>query len=100
MVYKGQPEWTYGFLALFSIVLIRESFSDYLTVSLLNHTGCMGSWASMPQKVLKFRGSFATPIDRRGVTIPFLSDRNHPPKSQNRNHLDLNQYPDLDPPNA
>ena len=31
----------YGFLALFSIVLIRESYCGYLTVSLINHIGCM-----------------------------------------------------------
>ena len=41
MVYKEQPVSTYGFLAFFRSVIIWDSYSCYLTLSLINYTRCM-----------------------------------------------------------
>ena len=44
MVHKGRLsklERAYGALELFSTVFIRDSYSGYFTVSLINHTGCI-----------------------------------------------------------
>ena len=35
-----------AFLALFSTALLRNIYSDYLTVSLINHTGCTAAEAT------------------------------------------------------
>ena len=42
-LYKGQPVRAYGFFALFSTIILRDRYSGYLTVSLINHIGCMST---------------------------------------------------------
>ena len=40
-LYKELPVGAYASLALFSTVLIRDSYTGYLTMSLINHIGCI-----------------------------------------------------------